>query len=301
MKTDRLIGILTVLLQKDKVTAPYLAEKFEVSRRTINRDIEALNKSGIPVAATSGKNGGIYIMDGYKIDKTLLTSSEMQSIIAGLKGLDSVCKTNKYKNLMDKLSEKNQNVITADNHIFIDLSSWHKTTLAPKIELIQNAINDKRKIEFTYFSPKGETVRKINPYMLVFQWSSWYVWGYCHMRKELRMFKLTRAVNLNISEESFSEITDIPFYTPVVFDYQTEEIEVTILFSDDVKWRIIDSYGVENITVTDKGNLLTLTWTDKQSLFEWLLSFGTSAELLEPENLRKEFIATAEKIVEKYL
>lgn len=301
MKTDRLIGILTVLLQKDKVTAPYLAEKFEVSRRTINRDIETLCKSGIPVAATSGKNGGIYIMDGYKIDKTLLTSSEMQSIIAGLKGLDSVCKTNKYKNLMEKLSEKNQSVVTADNHIFIDLSSWYKNTLAPKIELIQTAINKKRKIEFTYFSPKGETKRKINPYMLVFQWSSWYVWGYCNKRKDLRMFKLNRIVNLSISEDSFSEIKKIPSYTPVVFNHQPSEISATILFSEDVKWRIIDHFGIENISVSDRGNTITHIWTDKESLFEFLLSFGTSAELLEPENLRKEFKETTEKITEKYL
>ncbi|MCH5300529.1 MAG: YafY family transcriptional regulator [Ruminococcus sp.] len=301
MKTDRLIGILTVLLQKDKVTAPYLAEKFEVSRRTINRDIETLCKSGIPVAATQGKNGGIYIMDGYKIDKTLLTSSEMQSIIAGLKGLDSVCKTNKYKNLMEKLSEKNQSVVTADNHIFIDLSSWYKNTLAPKIELIQTAINKKRKIVFTYFSPKGETKRKINPYMLVFQWSSWYVWGHCDKRKDLRMFKLNRIVNLSISEDSFSEIKEIPSYTPVVFDHQPSEISATILFSEDVKWRIIDHFGIENISVSDRGNTITHIWTDKESLFEFLLSFGTSAELLEPENLRKEFKETTEKITEKYL
>ncbi len=301
MKTDRLIGILTVLLQKDKVTAPYLAEKFEVSRRTINRDIETLSKSGIPVASTAGKNGGIYIMDGYKIDKTLLTSSEMQSIIAGLKGLDSVCKTNKYKNLMEKLSEKNQNIKTENNHIFIDLSSWHRSSLAPKIELIHNAINEKRKIQFTYFSPKGETIRKINPYMLIFQWSSWYVWGYCHIRKDLRMFKLTRILNLNISEESFIKIEEIPSYTPVVFDHQPDEIETTILFSDDVKWRIIDHFGIESISSYNKGNIITLTWSDKQSLFEWLLSFGTSAELLEPENLRKEFKEKAEKIMKKYL
>ena len=103
MKIDRLMGILSVLMQKDSVTAPYLAERFEVSRRTINRDIEDLCKAGIPIVTVRGKNGGISVMDGYKIDKTIFTSSEMRYIIAGLKGLDSVSKTNKYKQLMDKL------------------------------------------------------------------------------------------------------------------------------------------------------------------------------------------------------
>ena len=93
MKIDRLIGILSILLQQEKVTAPYLAEKFEVSRRTINRDIEDICKAGIPVVTSQGQNGGISIMDGYRMDKTLLTSSDMQAILAGLKSLDSVSGT----------------------------------------------------------------------------------------------------------------------------------------------------------------------------------------------------------------
>lgn len=104
MKIDRLIGILSILLQQEKVTAPYLAEKFEVSRRTINRDIEDICKAGIPIVTTQGPNGGISIMDGYRIDRTVLTSSEMQSILTGLRSLDSVSGTNKYQQLMDKLS-----------------------------------------------------------------------------------------------------------------------------------------------------------------------------------------------------
>lgn len=93
MKLDRLIGILAILLQRDKTTAPILAEKFEVSRRTINRDIDALCRAGIPIVTTRGADGGISIMDGYKIDSTLLTSSDMQAILAGLRSLDSVSGT----------------------------------------------------------------------------------------------------------------------------------------------------------------------------------------------------------------
>lgn len=298
MKTDRLIGILTVLLQKNKVTAPYLADKFEVSRRTINRDIEDLCKAGIPIATTSGKNGGIYIMDNYKIDKTLLTSSEMQAILSGLQGLDSVCKTNKYKNLMEKFSMAD-NSVTCNNHIFIDLATWNKTTLAPKIELIQKAINQKTKIEFTYFSPNGETTRVINPYMLIFQWSNWYVWGYCNLRQDLRMFKLNRILDLKTLDQKFTE--EIANYTPIKFEPQSEEIKATVLFNDNVKWRIVDEFGIDNIIETTKGNILTFTWSDKESLFSWLLSFKTNAEILEPVTLRNEFFETVKSIQRKYL
>ena len=133
MKIDRLIGILSILLQKEKVTAPYLAEKFEVSRRTINRDIEDICKAGIPLVTTQGTNGGISIAEGYKIDKTLLTSREMQSIITGLKGLDSVSGTRKYRRLMDKLSIKNALYIHLAT---ISLLIWHriiKVPLLPKL------------------------------------------------------------------------------------------------------------------------------------------------------------------------
>ena len=99
MKIDRLIGILSILLQEDKTTAPELAERFEVSRRTINRDIEDLCKAGIPVRTVQGTGGGISIMDGYRMDRTILTSRDMQMILAGLRSLDSVSVKTAYSSV----------------------------------------------------------------------------------------------------------------------------------------------------------------------------------------------------------
>ena len=157
MKIDRLIGILSILLQQERVTAPYLAERFEVSRRTINRDIEDLCKAGIPLVTAQGANGGISIMEGYRLNRTLLTSSDMQAILAGLRSLDSVSGTNKYQQLMDKLAMGNSSILTSNSHILIDLSSWYKSCLAPKIELIQAAIGAREYITFAYFGPSGVT------------------------------------------------------------------------------------------------------------------------------------------------
>ena len=117
MKIDRLIGILSILLQQEKVTAPYLAEKFEVTRRTISRDIENLCKAGIPIVTAQGKNGGISIMDGYRFDRTLLTSSDMQAILAGLRSLDSVSGTRRYAQLMEKLSAGTGELVPGGAHI----------------------------------------------------------------------------------------------------------------------------------------------------------------------------------------
>ena len=111
MKIDRLIGILSILLQEEKNTAPELAKKFEVSRRTINRDIEDLCKAGIPIVTSQGAGGGISIMDGYKMDRTLLTSKDMQMIMAGLRSLDSVSGSHYYGQLMEKLKAGSSDVI----------------------------------------------------------------------------------------------------------------------------------------------------------------------------------------------
>lgn len=168
MKIDRLIGILSILLQQEKVTAPYLAEKFEVSRRTINRDIEALCQAGIPLVTTQGSGGGISIMDGYRIDRTLLTSSDMQAILAGLRSLDSVAGSSRYQQLMEKLSVGNSSVLKSNQHIVIDLSSWYKVSLAPKIELIQSAIDRKEKIQFVIMARAATAPEKLSHICLSF-------------------------------------------------------------------------------------------------------------------------------------
>ena len=188
MKIDRLIGILSVLLQEETVTAPELAERFEVSRRTINRDIDDLLYAGIPIRTTQGVGGGISIADGYKVDRTILTSKDMQMILAGLRSLDSISGSGYYGQLMEKLQVGSSDFVSGRDSILIDLSSWYKESLAPKIETIQDAIANRHLITFTYYGPKGESKRKIEPYYVVFKWSSWYVWGRCLARKDFRLF-----------------------------------------------------------------------------------------------------------------
>ena len=177
MKMERLISILSILLQRERVTAPELAEQFEVSRRTIQRDIEALGRAGIPIATVQGAGGGISIMEGYRVDRTVLTAPEMGAILAGLRSLDSISGTRRYAQLMEKLSAGAATLVPGGAHMLIDLSSWYKTSLPPKIELIQGAMEQHRILHFSYYSPKGESARTIEPYYLVFHWSAWYVWG----------------------------------------------------------------------------------------------------------------------------
>lgn len=300
MKIDRLIGILSILLQKDTVTAPDLAEKFEVSRRTINRDIEDLCKAGIPIVTRQGAGGGISIMDNYKIDRTLINQAEMQDILAGLRSLDSVNGTNRYGQLMEKLSVGSSDFLVGNQSVLIDLSSWYKESLAPKIELIRAAIDVRKELLFTYYSPRGESVRHIEPYYLIFRWSSWYVWGWCKMREDFRLFKLNRMEDVRMSEEVFvRRKADVP-------DLNGERIfpggiRVKALFEPECKWRLVEEFGTECFRETEDGKLLfQADYTDKENLITWLMTFRDKVELLEPEEIRTELIACFERIRRRY-
>ena len=300
MKIDRQIGILSILLQKDSVTAPYLSEQFEVSKRTINRDIEDLCKAGIPIVTKQGINGGISIMEDYKIDKTLLTHNEMQDILAGLRSLDSVNGTNRYGTLMEKLSAGSSDFMVGNQSILIDLSSWYKASLAPKIELIRLAIEQRREMEFQYYAPKGESIRCIEPYYLIFRWSSWYVWGWCRKREDFRLFKLNRMDNLHMSDVFFDG-RQVPM--PDLTDERIFPggIKVKALFEPDCKWRLVEEFGTGCFKEQADGRLLfQADYTDKDNLITWLLSFREKAELLEPEEIREEMRQSISLMRQKY-
>ena len=155
MKTERLIGILSLLLQREKVTAPELAKQFEVSRRTIQRDIESLCRAGIPLTTTQGAGGGISILEGYRVDRTVLTRPEMQAILTGLRSLDSVSGTRRYALLMEKLCAGTSEAAAGGSPLLIDLSSWYKTSLPPKLECIREAIEQHRAHPLCLFLSEG--------------------------------------------------------------------------------------------------------------------------------------------------
>ena len=300
MKTDRLIGILSILLQEEKTTAPALAERFEVSRRTINRDVEDLCKAGIPIRTAQGSGGGISIMDGYRIDRTIVTSRDMQMILAGLRSLDSVSGSRYYSQLMEKLRSGSSEFIGGRDSMLIDLSSWYTSTLAPKIEIIQNAIENRNLLAFRYYAPSGESSRSIEPYYLVFRWSSWYVWGWCTTREDFRLFKLNRMDGVAETTCAFV-CRDVPLP-----DLSNEKIfpggiKVTALFAPDVKWRLVEEFGPDCFTQADDGRLLfSADYTDIDNLISWLLTFGAKAEVLEPAEVRNRIRRDAEETLKLY-
>lgn len=299
MKIDRLIGILSVLLQQEQVTAPMLAEKFEVSRRTINRDVDTLCQAGIPLVTVQGKNGGISIMEGYKLDKTLLTSTDLKAILSGLKSLDSVSGTNRYRLLMEKLS-CGDNYIPGDEHIRIDLSSWDKAGLSAKIERLHGAIERTERVSFVYCSPKEENLREIEPYQLIFRWSSWYIWGYCLKRQAFRLFKLNRMTGLSGTGQFFEKRT-APTPDLSVETLFPDTITVRAIFTPGCKWRLIEEFGIESFQEQpDKTLRFSFGFTDEEYALRWLLTFGTEVQVLAPQILCRRLYEIGSGLCRRY-
>ncbi|MGE4508283.1 MAG: helix-turn-helix transcriptional regulator [Eubacteriaceae bacterium] len=300
MKIDRLIGMLTLLLQKDWVTAPELAEKFEVSRRTINRDIEDLGKAGIPVVTRQGAGGGISIMEGFKLDRTLLSKRDLQDILAGLRSLDSVNGSAHYEQLMEKLSVGSSDFLTGDQTILIDLSSWYKETLAPKIELIRMAIEEERVLCFRYFSASSEGQREVEPYFLIFRWASWYLWGWCQKRKDYRLFKLNRMEELFMAQHSFKK-RDVKIPDLNNDRIFPANIKVKALFDADCKWRLIEEFGSDSfVEQADKKLLFQFNYSDQDNLISWLMTFQDKVTLIEPVAIREKIKAIIGRMQKNY-
>ncbi len=294
MKIDRLMGIVTILLQQDKATAPELARRFEVSRRTINRDIEDICRAGIPLVTTQGYGGGVSIAEGFKLDKSLLTADELQAILSGVRGLDSVSAAPQLPALSEKLPGE------APDHILIDLASHYQEPLTQKIAAIRRAIRDRRLLSFDYYYEKGECRRTMEPYKLVFRWSAWYVWGWCLDREAFRLFKLNRLWDLELGEGPF-EARELP---PEALDFDRRfsagAYRLKALFEGSEKYRLIEEYGPDCYQETQDGLLLERDFASYSNMREWVLSFGERAEVLEPEELRADLLRQAEVMLKKY-
>lgn len=301
MKLDRLLGILTMLLQKDRVTAPELAKKFEVSRRTIGRDIDTLCMAGIPVVAHQGSGGGFSIAEGFKLDKSVLTTDELSTIIAALKGIGSVSERTNIEHTLDKLCANTDAVVSMREPVIIDLASHYKGQLTEKIEFIKHAVQNCQIIEFDYYYEKGESHRRIEPCFVIFQWAAWYVFGFCLERSDFRMFKLQRLWNLRLCNEHFVPREIPPEKHNFNAQFATDkENKLVALFDPSVKYQLIETYGLYCYKETAEGLHFEIEFTNRDYILGWLLGFGSNVKVLEPISVVEDIKKTAENILSRY-
>lgn len=294
MKIDRLLGILTQLLERKSVTAPELARRFEVSRRTIIRDIEDLDRAGFPIVTRQGSGGGISLMEGFHFDRKILRRDEMMQVITGLQGLSSVSSNSRIDDLIKRLTSGMEHSIT------IDLSSFYKESLSEKIELFNKAMKDRITVRFRYYSPSGEEEREAEPLKIHYRWSDWYLFAYCLKRRDFRMFKLSRLWYPELTGSSF-ESRHIPEDIKEPGSHLKDDILLEVLFDKSVKHLIVESYGPSSFTERDDGKLLFRRgFTNRDYMISWLLQFGDQAVVIKPEALAGEIKRIASNIVDSY-
>lgn len=298
MKDNRLFRILYYILEKGKVTANELADKFEVSVRTIYRDIDSISSAGIPIYALQGKGGGIEIAEDFVLSKSLLSENEKQQIMSALQGLDNTT-IQRENELLTKLSAlfKMKNT----SWIEVDFNNWQNNKMYEKtFDDIKSAILSKNIISFTYFSSnEKETDRSVKPVRLLFKSQDWYLYALCLLRNDFRYFKLSRIKNLEIHTEKFND----SFENVILKKEMPHEntVHIKVKFDRKVAFRVYDEINGE-ITEDNDGNLYSeIEIPNDYNLYNYIFSFGDGAEVLEPKEIRMQIKEMINKMAEKYI
>lgn len=298
MQESRLFRIVYYLLENGKATAPELAQKFEVSIRTIYRDIDAISSVGIPIYAAQGKGGGISILSDYTLEKSFFSEQEREQILMALQGI--MATTGKTSDeLLTKLSGLFQMKFT--KWIEVDFSDWVQGKPQQNtFVLIKNAIFQKKVISFCYFNSKGNnSKRNARPICLVFKSKDWYLYAFCLLRNDYRFFKLTRIRQVEMLSDTFTQD-----FTPIRIEKQIhieKTITVKLKFDRRIAFRVYDEF-TDNITEDTQGNLyVQVNLPDNEILYSYLLSFAEYVEVLEPQCIRKQIKKRLQKMQEKYI
>ncbi|HPW40548.1 MAG TPA: YafY family protein [Bacillota bacterium] len=309
MKLDRLVSIIVLLLRKERVQARELAEIFEVSVRTILRDIEAINLAGIPIVTYQGANGGIGIAEGYRLDKSVLTEDDMSTIISALRGIDGTIPDSRHGILMEKLrnalpSSQLETLDAKVQQLIIDLSPWGPNELLKySITCIRKAIENHNEIEFEYIDSTGKrTNRRVEPYTLVLKGQKWYLYAWCHTRQDFRLFKLSRMRELEVTTAVYQ-----PKKVPMErLDWEepwsTSEsmVSLRLVFEKEMESIVTEWFG-ESVEKLEDGRLLANALLPENNwLYGFILSFGAGVEVIEPLHIRKILAEISKQIYEKY-
>lgn len=201
MRISRLLGLLSVLTREDRVTIQALADRFEVSRRTVFRDLEALGEAGIPIVTYPGSGGGVGVVEGYRVDRALITQEDAGRIAVGLGALASVDGEAEVLHLLARLVPDGG---MENSPYALDLSAWFDDWLTQgKVERLKWAIRERRCVMLEYIGRAERSRRIVEPQKLVFRQDAWYLLAYCRERKAARLFRLRRIAHMEPMEERF--------------------------------------------------------------------------------------------------
>lgn len=292
MRVDRLLSMLLIISGKGTVTGKELAEHFEVSLRTIYRDIEKLGEAGIPIASSGGKGGGYYIMDSYNISNLFLNRDEAHTFVAVMKNLRGLFGRNEaFNDILLKVEHTYKQESNKDK-LTLDLSHFSmEQEMKEYMGIISHAITDHRLLVFHYINRDMEYLeRTVEPSWIDFRHGDWYVIGFCRVRQDYRRFKLVRIKQLKLGppfvkrELSKDQITEV-----IEHSYCQREINVVLRFTPRIGEQLPEYFQQEKISRGEDGfYLVSDMFPYEEGLLKFILSFGKECELLEPRELRAE-------------
>lgn len=293
MSESRLFKILYYLLDKGTVTAPELAKKFEVSVRTIYRDIDMLSGAGIPVYTTAGHGGGIHLLDNFVLKKSLLSEQEMQDILIGVQSLSAV----QYPDtdgVMSKLKATFQ--IAESDWIEIDFSRWGSIVEKEKqyFEMLKRSILGRQEIQFLYYNSLGEgSQRRCQPLKMVYKDKAWYLYAYCLKRNDYRLFRISRIKELQVTDQYFKSHSEMKESVFSLMEEMGKPITIELSFPKEVSYRVYDTFEDDVIKWNGQEIRVNVTLPETEWLYSFIMSFGNQISILYPISLK-------EKIIERY-
>jgi len=296
MKIDRLVSIIMILLDKERIGARELADMFEVSPRTIYRDIDAIGMAGVPVLSTPGAGGGFEIMEGYKIDKKFFSAADLSAILMGLSSLSNMVRGDELANALAKVKSfipagRAKGIELKANQIYIDLSPWTGGgNVRPYLEIIKAALQESKLLSFEYADRYGnKTARAAEPYQLVLKSSHWYFQGYCRIRNDFRLFRLSRISNLQIQGESFTPRDYQKPRLDFTDDLAPMQIKISLRIHKSAMDRALDYCAHEHFT-PDGGEhyVVSFPFIENEYHYNILFGFGDKCECLGPPHIRSE-------------
>ncbi len=307
MKLERLIAIVMLLLTREKVSGKQLAELFEVSLRTIYRDVEAINRAGIPIVTTPGPNGGIGIMKEYKVEKGIFTTADIVAMLMGLGCISSTLSSQETASTLAKVQSfipeaQRHEVVLKANQIAIDLSPWMGSNLTAKIGMVRSALDSRRLVSFLYRNRQGETaLRTMEPHRLLFKGDHWYVHGYCRGKKDFRLFKLSRMSDIEIQPDTFAPRTVPPAISEFTQNMAQNMIDVELLVHSSILDRVLDYCSERDISSAHDGLYrVHFNFVPDDYGYGILMSFGSRCVCTGPPHVRRELCSRLRQAAEAY-
>lgn len=308
MKIDRLVSIIMLLLDKKRIVAQELADKFEVSLRTIYRDIDAISMAGIPVHAISGVGGGFEILSDYKVDKKVFSADDLSALLMGLTSLSEMVRGEEIVHALAKVrtfipAEQAKEIELKSNQICIDLNPWFGNgNVEHTLRIVKKALEECKLISFQYLDGHSNKSERIaEPYQLVLKGNHWYAWSFCRLKNDYRLFRLARMTKLKMIDENF-----IPrsYQKPVLnFEGFAETLQenIKLRVHKSILDRVLEFCTFDCIKADGEDYyLVDYPFIERDYYYDMLLSFGDKCECLEPLNVREELKRRIKNLIKIY-